>query len=105
MSVLTLRVPCPDEATACGIADALVNARLAACGHVRAPHESRYHWQGKIEQAQEWTVVLVTRPDLAAAVETRIAELHPYDVPSILGTLADHVNAAYADWVLAETRD
>jgi periplasmic divalent cation tolerance protein len=36
------------------IAQALVEARLAACVQILGPMASLYRWQGKIEQAQEW---------------------------------------------------
>ena len=36
------------------ISAALVDRRLAACVQVLGPISSRYRWQGKVEQAQEW---------------------------------------------------
>ncbi len=36
------------------IAGELVARRLAACVQVLGPVQSTYHWQGKIETAQEW---------------------------------------------------
>jgi periplasmic divalent cation tolerance protein len=103
MAVIVLLVPCPTEALAATIADALLDDRLIACGHVRPPHTSRYRWKGAVEREREWTVELVTRADLAGKVERRIRELHPFEVPAILGTRVDHVNADYAAWVREQT--
>ncbi|MDE2267124.1 MAG: divalent-cation tolerance protein CutA, partial [Alphaproteobacteria bacterium] len=53
----------PDEASARRVAEALVQARLAACVNLSAPMTSIYEWQGKLE----------TGPEVAAFIKTRRA--------------------------------
>ncbi|MEM8825251.1 MAG: divalent-cation tolerance protein CutA, partial [Pseudomonadota bacterium] len=103
--LILLHIPCPDQATATRIGAALVETRLAACTHVLAPHESRYRWQGNVECETEITLLAKTRAALADRVAEEVRKLHPYDVPAILGTRLDYVNADYAAWVIENTED
>ena len=97
-------INCPDDETARRIGSALVERRLAACANVFPRIWSTYHWQGKIEAEDETPLLVKTRDDLFDALSDAVRELHPYDVPSIVGTPVAHVNAEYAAWVEAETR-
>ena len=55
-----------------GRADAIVETLLAdhliACGQRIGPVRSRYWWEGRPEEADEWLVLVKTRADLAPAV-------------------------------------
>ncbi|HEY4679205.1 MAG TPA: divalent-cation tolerance protein CutA, partial [Candidatus Angelobacter sp.] len=46
------------------IAHALVERRLAACVNIVPQIESIYRWQGKIETAQEWLLLIKTQAEL-----------------------------------------
>ncbi|KIT14652.1 divalent-cation tolerance protein CutA [Jannaschia aquimarina] len=102
--ILILHIACPDTETASVLGARLVEERLAACTHVLAPHESRYRWAGSVACEGEVTLLAKTRAELGDAVTARVTDLHPYEVPAILGWKADFVSAAYADWVRTETR-
>ena len=97
-------INCPDDETARRIGTALVERRLAACANVFPGIWSTYHWQGSIEVEDEVPLVVKTREDLFEALAEAVRELHPYDVPSVLGHPVAHVNAEYEAWVEAETR-
>ncbi len=97
-------INCPDDETARRIGSALVERRLAACANVFPRIWSTYHWQGAIESEEESPLLVKTRADLFDALCDAVRELHPYDVPSIVGVPVEHVNAEYAAWVDAETR-
>jgi periplasmic divalent cation tolerance protein len=84
------------------IARGLVERRLAACVHVLGPIESLYHWEGRIEQSQEWLCVAKTSLDRYAQVEAAIRELHSYQVPEILAVPVVAGSRAYLDWLEAE---
>jgi periplasmic divalent cation tolerance protein len=75
---------CADEQQALGIANALIEARAAACVNVLPAVQSVYRWQGKIEKATEILLVIKTTQDRFAAVESKIVELHSYDTPEII---------------------
>jgi len=86
------------------IARSLVDERLAACVNVLAPMTSFYRWQGKIEQEEERQVVIKTTLDRVAAVQTRLRDLHAYEVPEFLVLPVSDGSTGYLDWVLKETR-
>ncbi len=94
----------PDEETARRIADALVGERLAACVSVLAPCVSVYRWQGAVETAEERPLLIKTATDRFAALQARLRELHPYDLPEILSWKPDGGLAEYAAWVIGQTR-
>ncbi len=93
----------PDRASAQALARSLVEARLAACVSVGAPVESLYHWQGKIETAQEIPVTVKTRPGCYAAIETAIRERHPFELPEIIAVPITDGLAPYLQWIADET--
>ena len=92
----------PDALAAQAFAARVLDARLAACATCLAPALSTYRWSGNIETASEVPVLFKTSLECADALETFIAENHPYDVPEIIRW---HATAApaYAQWVAAET--
>lgn len=94
---------CPDEESANAIALAVVEAELAACVNILPRIQSVYRWQGKIESASEIPLFFKLTVETYPALETRIRELHPYDVPEIIAVPISHGLPAYLNWVAAET--
>jgi len=93
----------PDEQTAKSIAHNIVAARLAACVNILPPVTSIYEWDGKIEESHESAVLFKTTSQQAAALIDRLKELHPYEVPAIVGWPADTAYAPFANWITAQT--
>jgi periplasmic divalent cation tolerance protein len=93
----------PDRASADALARALVEARIAACVSVGAPVDSLYHWRGQIETATEIPVIIKTRRERYAAVESAIRARHPYELPEIIAVPITDGLAAYLQWITAET--
>lgn len=92
-----------DAARGSAIADALLTARLVACVQRVGPIRSRYHWQGRLEEAEEWLFLCKTALDRVEAVVARVAELHPYDTPEIIATPITTGLDRYLAWISAET--
>ena len=80
------------------IARALVDERLAACVNVLPPMTSTYRWKGVVEQEREQQVVIKTSRARITALQARLAELHPYDLPEFL-VLDVTGSDAYSRWV------
>ncbi|MGH7924639.1 MAG: divalent-cation tolerance protein CutA [Candidatus Binatus sp.] len=91
------------EAEAVSIARTLVNERLAACVNVVGPVRSIYRWRDGVEDEREYLLVIKTRATLYMKVETRVRELHTYEVPEILSVVADRGSPPYVQWLLAST--
>lgn len=95
-------VTVPDMQTAERIADTAVGERLAACANILPGMQSIYHWQGKIEKAEEVVVILKTSAARFAEIETRIKTMHPYETPCIIALPITAVHAPYLRWIEAE---
>ncbi len=103
-SVLIAFTHVPDEAIARAIAQALVDEKLAACVNILAPCTSIYRWEGEVECAQEWPLVIKTTRNRFAALQARLRDLHPYELPDLMACTPTAVLPDYAAWVIRETR-
>ena len=102
--VLLVLSNCPDGEGAARLAAALVEAGLAACANILAPCASIYRWQDKVEMATETPLLLKTTADRYPALEARLKELHPYEVPEIIALPVTAGLPDYLNWVHAGTR-
>jgi len=93
----------PDLETARGIARQLVTENLAACANIVPAVESIYHWQGKIENAQETLVFFKTTAARYPAFQDRLKSLHPYEVPEIICLHIGDGLPDYLRWVNENT--
>jgi periplasmic divalent cation tolerance protein len=87
------------EEEAAGIAEALVEHRLAACVQVVGPVVSRYRWQGEVEEEREWQCLAKTTRTAYDAVEAAIREVHSYEEPEIVATPIVAGSAGYLAWI------
>ena len=81
------------------ISSVLVETRLAACVQVVGPVVSRYRWQGKVEESQEWQCLAKTTRAAYGAVEAAIREVHSYEEPEIVATPIVAGSAGYLAWI------
>lgn len=81
------------------LARALVEEGLAACVNIVPGVRSVYRWEGTVEEAEEVLLVIKTRSSRATALEVRVRELHPYDVPEVLALPVVAGSDPYLDWV------
>lgn len=95
----------PDAETASRIAQALVEARVAACANLLPPATSVYRWQGRVEIASEVPALIKTRRDRLDALRDLLVRLHPYDVPELVAIETVGGLPAYLHWVAAETAE
>jgi periplasmic divalent cation tolerance protein len=93
----------PDRASASRVGEAALAQRLAACTNA-FEIDSRYHWKGAIESAQETVVLFKTSPRKVGALFEFLARHHPYEVPDIFELTASRSHRPYLEY-LAETLD
>ena len=86
------------DADAATIARTLIDERLAACVNILPPMTSVYRWQGKVEQDREQQIVIKTAQDRVRALQARLRQLHPYELPEFL-VLDATASDAYFAWV------
>ncbi len=89
----------PDAELARCVGHSLIEARLAACVNLIPGVESIYRWQGAVETSAEVLAVFKTTAATLPALEFRLRELHPYEVPEIIALRPDQVAETYARWV------
>ena len=93
----------PDIACARGIAQLLVEKRLAACVNLMRGMRSIYRWHDKVEQADEVLLMIKTMPDRFDEICKVIRERHPFEVPEIIATEVTQGFAPYLAWVSEST--
>ncbi|RBQ21716.1 divalent-cation tolerance protein CutA [Spongiactinospora rosea] len=93
-----------DEEKGVALAQGIVEARLAACVQVVGPITSVYRWEGAVEQAREWQLLIKTTCDRFGELEAYIKANHGYDTPEIIATPIVAGSAEYLSWIGAETR-
>ena len=101
---LVVLTTCPDPDSADRIARRLVEDRLAACVNRLAPVRSTYRWQGAVEDAEEYPLLIKCTRERYAALEAALREQHPYEVPEIVALPVVAGWGPYLRWVDNETR-
>ncbi len=91
------------ERQARAIARALVDDRLAACVNIVGPIRSVYRWGDAVEDEPEFLLLIKTRASLLGRVESRVIELHSYEVPEVLVLAPSDGSAPYLAWLLEST--
>ena len=87
----------PEEARR--IAQELVEHGLAACVNIVPQIESVYRWQGEVETATEWLLVIKTTTSAFEQVRDAIGKLNSYDVPECIEITIEDGSAAYLEWI------
>jgi len=93
---------CPDEKEAKKLAADLVANRLAACVQL-SDVVSFYTWKGDTCIDNEIRLVIKTKKQLYAAVQTYIKAHHSYDVPQIVQVPIEQGLDDYLDWINQNT--
>jgi len=81
------------------IAHALVERCLAACVNIVSPVQSVYRWNGKVESAQEWLLLIKTTSTTFPQVRNLIRELHSYDLPECIQLNIEDGSPTYLKWI------
>ena len=94
--IVLVTVSSKDEASS--IAHTLIEESLVACVNVM-PINSVYRWRGEICQEEEWQLIIKTDLTLFERLESKIRELHSYDVPEIIAIPIIKGSQPYLDWI------
>jgi periplasmic divalent cation tolerance protein len=100
---LQVQTTTDSRAEAMELGRSAVQARLAACAQVAGPVASTYWWEGGIERAEEWLVLLKLPASRFGELAAFIAERHSYDEPEIVALPIVAGSAAYLSWISEET--
>ena len=87
------------DADAVELARTLVEQRLAACVNIVAGVTSVYRWNEGVEQDDEQMLVIKTTTRLLDALQARLRELHPYELPEFVVIQVSGGSQAYLGWL------
>ena len=102
-SVIIIYTTCPSRKEAEKISMHLLKKKLAGCCNI-FPVKSSYLWNGKIEKADEFAIIIKTGDRSFNAIEKEIKKLHSYEVPCIEGWKISHAEKNYAKWFETELK-
>ncbi|NQT34649.1 divalent-cation tolerance protein CutA [bacterium] len=100
--ILLVQITVPDRETADSIAHALVEKRLAACVNILPGLTSVYRWKGETCKDAELLLLIKTIRSCFDSLKDVVIDLHPYDLPEIIGTDVSHGLDGYLKWVRDE---
>ncbi len=98
-SIAIVTTTVAEQEQARSLAQTLVSEHLVACAQIEGPLESIYWWDGKLDHALEWRLVLKTTVKREPQLRQRVFELHPYEVPQWVVVVAQPLSTSYEHWV------
>ena len=99
MPALIVLTAVPDLKSARLIASLLVKRKLAACVSLQKGLRSVYRWKGKVENVQEFLLMIKTKKSRFKSIERMIKSKHPYELPEIIGLRVDGGSKEYLSWL------
>ena len=88
-----------DEASAAGVVRVLVEERLIACANLLPGARSIFRWQDQVKDVREVVALMKTRKQDWAALQSRLHELHPYDMPECVAVRVAAGAPKYMAWL------
>ncbi len=85
------------------LADALLEERLIACANIVEGIRSLFRWQESVCNEEESLLILKTLACRLEEIQTRVEELHSYEVPEIIALPVIGGSEDYLDWVAQES--
>jgi periplasmic divalent cation tolerance protein len=95
---------CGSEAEAERLARLLIDQRLAACVSIVPRVRSFYRWNGAVESAEEWLLLIKSSRPLFEKLRAALQQAHSYEVPELLALPVVDGAAAYLEWLDSSLR-
>ncbi len=97
ISLIYVTAPTKDEALKIG--RATLEKKLAACINVWGGMQSMYWWEGKIESASEWVLLIKAPSEKVDQIIALTKAMHSYSTPCVLSWEMAKGNPAYLEWL------
>jgi periplasmic divalent cation tolerance protein len=85
--------------TASEVANVLVGEELAACVNILPGVNSIYRWEGEVQESAEVVCLIKTVEANFERLKERLLELHPYELPEVIGLPIKVGHAPYLKWL------
>jgi periplasmic divalent cation tolerance protein len=99
MSAALIWSPFESEEAAATAAAQLLDEGLVACANIVPGIRSLYVWRGARGEARECGALFKTTAALLDKAVARLAAIHPYETPAIVGWRADAAAPATLGWL------
>jgi periplasmic divalent cation tolerance protein len=99
MEFIQVQITFPTKETINQVAKLLVENRLAACVQVLGKIRSIYIWNNKIENSEEFLLLVKTRSSLFEELIEFVRKVHPYVCPQIIALPIVDANTDYIKWM------
>ena len=96
--LIVVFVTCGSAQEARKLARAVLEAKLAACVNIIPRVESHFWWQGKIDNAAEFLLVMKSAHRHLRELTAVVRKTHSYDTPEIVAISVADVEKRYAKW-------
>ena len=93
---------CSSAEEAQRLAREMVEQRAAACVNIVAPVRSIYRWKGRIEDAEEWLLIVKTTRSSFDRLRTILEAAHSYELPEVLAIPVIAGSPNYMAWLEGE---
>lgn len=92
-----------DKDIADKIVNVLLNKRLVAGSQI-SKVESKYWWNNKIEESNEYKIEFRTKSNLYNEIEKEIRKIHDYEVFELSSYEIDNSNEEFLKWIDNNTK-
>ena len=92
-------VTVPNEAEGASIARAIISEKLAACVNMVPAVRSFYWWENQVQDDAELLLIIKSRRVALNALNTKIQELHSYDLPEFITVPIEEGSKDYLNWL------
>ncbi len=103
MSLVQLLTTLQSREQALSLAREVIGTRTAACVQVIGPITSVYHWQGNVEETEEFLCLIKVPSEGMERLVQFVRDRHPYDTPEITAVESAFVDERYVAWARSET--
>ncbi|MHA2282917.1 MAG: divalent-cation tolerance protein CutA [Promethearchaeota archaeon] len=81
------------------IAKDLVENKLAACVNIIENISSIYRWKGKIQEDNEYLLIIKTTEEKSESIIQKINATHSYATPECIGFKVEKGSQKYLNWI------
>ncbi|XP_060663861.1 protein CutA homolog [Drosophila nasuta] len=92
-------VTTPDKESAKKLAHGIIERKLAACVNIMPQIESIYMWEGKVNEDNEYLMMIKTRSTRIDELSKFVRENHPYSVAEVISLPIQAGNLPYLNWI------
>jgi len=92
-------ITCGSREEAEKISKILVEEKFAACVNILSNVKSYFWWEGKVDSAEEYLLIIKTKPEKMERLISRVKEIHSYTVPEIISLPILEGNKEYLTWI------